>query len=137
MSFNSREYEWADISIIAGATNIEGIRGIEYKTAAEKEAMYAKGRHGKSIQTGNITNDGTLTLTQSAAIALSKSHKKGILAIQLDLSVNYGNPSEGDALTTDRLLSLQFNEIPKGMKQGDKFMEVAIPFIFLKLQENV
>lgn len=135
--FNSREYEWADISVIAGAVNVEGIRAIEYKTAAEKEVLFAKGRKGKSIQTGNITNDGTLTLTQSAAIALSKSHPKGILAVQLDLSVNYGNPSEGDALTTDRLLSLQFTEVPKSMKQGDKFMEVAIPFIFLDLQENV
>lgn len=135
--FNSREYEWADISIIAGATDIEGIRGIEYKEAAEKEAMRAKGRKGKSIQTGNIDYTGTLTLTQSAAIALAKSHRRGILAIQIDLSINYGNPSEGDALTTDRLLSVQFTEVPKGMKQGDKFMEVAIPFLALDLQENV
>lgn len=135
--FNSREYEWADISVIAGATDVKGIRAIEYKTAAEKEVLYAKGREGKSIQTGNITNDGILTLTQSAAIALSKSHRKGLLAVQIDLSVNYGNPLDGDALTTDRLLAVQFTEIPKSMKQGDKFMEVAIPFIFLKLQENV
>lgn len=135
--FNSREYEWADISVIAGATNIEGIRAIEYKEAAEKEVMRAKGRKGKSIQTGNIDYTGTLTLTQSAAIALAKSHRRGILAIQIDLSINYGNPSEGDALTTDRLLAVQFTEVPKGMKQGDKFMEIAIPFIALDLQDNV
>lgn len=135
--FNSREYEYADITVIAGLADILGLRGISYKQAAEKEVLFAKGRKGKSIQTGNITYDGTLTVTQSAAIALAKSHPKGILGIQLDLSVHYGNPSEGDALTTDRLLSLQFTEVPKEMKQGDKFMEVAIPFIFLDLQENV
>jgi|SRR5690554_65706 len=135
--FNSREYEYADITVIAGATDIVGLRGIEYKEAAEKEVMYAKGRKGKSIQTGNIAYTGTLTLTQSAAIALSKSHRRGILAIQIDLSINYGNPSEGDALTTDRLLAVQFTEVPKGMNQGDKFMEIALPFIALDYQDNV
>jgi len=135
--FNSREYEYADITVIAGATDIIGLRAIEYKQSAEKEPLYAKGRKAKSIQTGNLAYDGTLTVTQSAAIALGKSHPKGLLGVQLDLGVNYGNPVDGDALTTDRLIALQFTEVPKGMKQGDKFMEVALPFIFLDLQENV
>jgi len=135
--FNSREYEYADITVIAGATDITGLRGIEYKESAEKEVLYGKGRKGKSIQTGNLAYEGTLTVTQSAAIALDKSHPRGILALQLDLSVNFGNPLEGDALTTDRVIALQFTEVPKGMKQGDKFMEVAIPFIALDLQKNV
>lgn len=135
--FNSREYEWADISIIAGLTNIEGIRGIEYKEAVEKEVLYTKGRRGKSIQTGNIAITGTLTVTQSAYIALRKSHSKGIKALQLDLAVNYGNPSDGDALTTDRILSLQFTESGVTFNQNDKFAEIALPFIALDLQTDV
>ncbi|MDM1045874.1 hypothetical protein HX004_14035 [Myroides sp. 1354] len=137
MAFNSREYEWADITVIAGATDITGIRGIEYKETVEKEVLYTKGRKGRSIQTGNISITGTLTVTQSAYITLRKSHSKGIRALQLDLAINYGNPIEGDALTTDRILSLQFTESGVGMNQNDKFAEIALPFIALELQTDV
>lgn len=135
--FNSREYEWADITVIAGATDIQGIRGIEYKESVEKEALHTKGRKAGSIQTGNETITGTLTVTQSAYIALRKSHPKGIKALQLDLSVNYGNPLEGDALTTDRVLSLQFTESGVTFNQNDKFAEIALPFLALDLQTDV
>ena len=44
MKFNSREYEWADVSVVIGARSLTGIRGVQYSEAQEKEALYAKGR---------------------------------------------------------------------------------------------
>ena len=41
--FNSREYEWADISVVMGGRPITGIRGIKYNIKKEKELLYAKG----------------------------------------------------------------------------------------------
>ena len=41
--FNSREYEWADVSVVAGGRMITGIRGVSYTSSQEKEALYGKG----------------------------------------------------------------------------------------------
>jgi hypothetical protein len=46
--------------------------------------------------------------------------------------VAYGNPGNGDMLITDVLQGLQFTEESKEVKQGDKFMECKLPFIFLR-----
>ena len=43
----------------------------------------------------------------------------------------YGNPAKGDAIVTDKLIGCQFTEEPRELKQGDKFMEITLPFIFL------
>jgi hypothetical protein len=54
------------------------------------------------------------------------------LGLQLDAVVAYGNPGNGDMLITDVLQGLQFTEESKEVKQGDKFMECKLPFIFLR-----
>jgi hypothetical protein len=48
--------------------------------------------------------------------------------------VCYGNPSQGDTLITDKIIGLQFTEEEKSIKQGDKFMEITLPFIALEIQ---
>ena len=37
--FNSREYEWADITVVMGGRNITGLRGIKYNIKREKEFL--------------------------------------------------------------------------------------------------
>ena len=51
--FNSREYEWSDITVVMGGRNITGLRGIKYNTKREKELLHAKGNKPHSIQRGN------------------------------------------------------------------------------------
>lgn len=43
MAFDSREYEWADITVILAGRDVTGLRGIKYSEKQEKEAIYAKG----------------------------------------------------------------------------------------------
>ena len=45
--------------------------------------------------------------------------------------VAYGNPSRGDTVTVDTLIGVEFTEDNTEWKQGDKFLEKSIPFIFL------
>ena len=134
MFINGRQYEFADINIVLGGRMVEGLRGIKYTPKQEKELMYGKGNKPRSIQKGNISYEGELTIDQGEletlrAFALAKYGDRSILNLSFDAAVCYGDPSKGDVLVTDILIGIQFTEEPKEMKQGDKFMEVSLPFI--------
>lgn len=136
--FNSREYEWADVSLVVGGKLISGARGIKYSEKQEKELLYGKGNLPLSIQKGNISYEGELTVTQSELETMTASAKgKSILNLQLDIIISYGNPSNGDMLVTDVLQGAQFTEDSKELKQGDKSMEISLPFIFLRRKPQV
>jgi hypothetical protein len=133
--FNSRQYEWADLTCIAGGRDLTAIRGVKYSEKIEREAIYAKGRNPHSIQSGNIMIEGELTMLQSELLALETSGGGSILSLSIDVIVNYG--TIGSVLRTDRLEGVRFTEAPKELKQGDKFMEVTIPFVCLNLVNNI
>ena len=131
--FNSREYEYADITLVLGGKDITGIRGVKYTEKQEKETIYGKGNLPHSIQKGNISYEGEITLMQSELETLiANSKDASVLSLQLNAVVCYGNPANGDVMITDVLQGVQFTESAKEMKQGDKFMEVTLPFIFLR-----
>lgn len=129
--FNSREYEWSDVNVVAAGRPVTGIRGVKYSSKQEKEVLHAKGNKPHSIQRGNKTYDGELTVTQSEYEALRAAGGGDILDISIDIVVAYGNPSKGDVITTDLLMSVEFTEDNTEWKQGDKFQEKSLPFIFL------
>ena len=78
---------------------------------------------------------------------MRQAAKGDILGVALDIVVAYGNPTRGDAITTDILVGVEFTEVKTygighGLvfpasehntewKQGDKFQEKTIPFVFL------
>jgi hypothetical protein len=137
MAFNSRQYEWADLTLILGGRDVTGIRGIKYTEKIEREAIFAKGRDAHSIQSGNSAVEGEVTMLQSEYEALVKSGNGSVLSLSLDALVAYGNPANADAIITDRLLGLRFTESSKELKQGDKMMEISLPFIALRVQNQV
>ena len=129
--FQSREYEWSDISVVLASRLVTGIRGIKYKIKQEKEHLHAKGNKPHSIQHGNIEYHGEISLVQSEYLALRKACKGNILNARVDIVVSYGNPTQGDVITTDTLIGCEFTEDNTEWKQGDKSLEKAIPFLFL------
>lgn len=129
--FNSREYEWADIDVVMAGRPVTGIRGIKYKTKKEKELVYAKGNKPHAVRSGNYDHSGEITVLQSEYNALRQAAKGDILSVSLDIVVAYGNPTRGDAITTDILVGVEFTEDNTEWKQGDKFQEKTIPFVFL------
>lgn len=129
--FNSREYEFADITVYMGKRDVTGLRGIEYKESQEKEALYGKGNKPLSIQKGNKSYEGKITVTTSELLALEAAGGGSVLNMELTIVVCYGNPSAGDVVTADKLTGVQFTEAAKTWKQGDKYSEHEIPFIAL------
>lgn len=137
MAFNSREYEWADLTLILGGRDVTGIRGIKYSEKVELEPLHAKGRHAHSIQTGNSLIEGEVTMLQSEYEALVVSGKGSIMSLSLDALVAFGNPLSLDAIVKDRIVGIRFSESSKEIKQGDKFMEMTLPFMALRVQNQV
>ncbi len=132
---NTREYEWADITVVLAGRPITGLRGVKYSSKQEKEALFAKGNKPHGIQHGNIEYSGEITLTQSEyealRIAARNTASGDILSLSFDMVVAYGNPSRGDAMVTDVLIGAEFTEDNTEWKQGDKFQEKTLPFICL------
>lgn len=134
--FNSREYEWADISLIVAGRPVTGIRAVKYTKSQEKEALYAKGNLPHSIQHGNKSYAGSISLLQSELEALELSAGGDALDASFDIMVAYGNPLKGDVIQTDLIKGAELTEIPKGMSQGDKFAEIELPFIALDIKNG-
>lgn len=137
MPFNSREYEWGDFTLILGGRDLTGIRGIKYTEKVEREALYAKGRDAHSIQTGNSAIEGEISVLQSEYEALVIAGGGSIMGLSLDALASYGNPSTGDTIITDKVVGIRFTEFSKELKQGDKFMEMKLPFIALRVKPQV
>ncbi|KAA6336276.1 hypothetical protein EZS27_015563 [termite gut metagenome] len=139
MAFNSKEYSWADIKVVLLGREVTGIRAVEYKTKHQKELLYAAGRKARSVQWGKKEHEGTITVLQSELIALDNAAKaKGwddVTDMDFDIIVSY-IPSSG-IISTDKILQASITEIPKSFKEGDLFLEIALPFIALHIEHNV
>lgn len=129
--FNSREYEWSDITVVVAGRPVTGFRAVDYSSKQEKEALYAKGNKPHGIQRGNKSYEGSITLLQSEYEALRQVCGGDVLDASFDLVVAYGNASKGDAIVTDILVGAEVTEDNTEWKQGDKFQEKKLPFIFL------
>lgn len=134
MSFNSREYEWADITLSFGGVEFTGIRMVKYKTKREQELIYAKGSEPHSIQKGNKSYEGEFEILQSDFNALEDASGDDITNVRGDILVSYGNPLRGDVIRTKKISSVSIGEFENEGKQGDKFMPVKIPFIALAIK---
>lgn len=129
--FNSRQYEFNDLTLYLGNRDVTGIRSVKYTEKQDKEVIYGKGNKPLSIQKGNKSYEGSIGLLQSELEALEQAAGGSILDLELTAVVTYGNPSSGDVVKSDALIGVQFTEVPRELKQGDKFMEVELPIVFL------
>ncbi|WP_418450185.1 hypothetical protein [Alistipes sp.] len=129
--FNSRQYEWNDVTLFLGNRDVTGVRSVKYTEKQEKEPLHGKGNKPLSIQKGNKSYEGSIGVLQSELEALEVAGGGSILDLELTAIVNYGNPTKGDMIKTDELIGVQFTEASRELKQGDKFMEIELPIVFL------
>lgn len=136
MAFDSREYEFADLTIVFGGKDIVTLRSWKHSAKQDKEPVHGKGANPRKIQKGNKTYEGELGLLQSDYETLvANSPNEDILDGQWNAIESYGNPSNGDVIITRKLIGIQFTEDTTEWKQGDKFQEKKLPFIFLRREK--
>jgi len=143
MSFNSKQYAWANVEIAPFGAKMTGCRGIKYKTAQEKEYAYGAGDDPHSIQSGNKSYEGSISMLQSTYEAIQEA---AIAAMgpgaslsdipPFDIPVAY-KPKTTGPIVTDIIKFAEFTEVEKGMSQGDKLMEIEVPFMAIKVLNRV
>lgn len=138
-TFNSKEYAWIDVNVVLLGKPVAGLRGIEYKSKRQKEALYATGKKARGIQMGRKEYDGTITVLQSELIAMQAAAKaKGyddVTDLEFDIIVTY--LPESGVVQTDKVVNASITEVPNNMKEGDLYSEHALPFIACDVEYNV
>lgn len=138
MIFNSKEYSYVNINVVVLGRTLTGLRGIEYTPKMNKELLYGAGVNPKAIQHGRREYEGTLTVLQSELEALNRAAKEAgytdCLDLEFDIVVTY--VSDG-VISTDIVRCASITEFPKGMKEGDLYSEHALPFLALRVDNNV
>ena len=136
--FNSKEFSFSDVKVKLLGLELTGLRGLTYKKKQEKEAVYGAGNQPKSIQRGNVSHDGTLMVLKSdfdllneAAIAAGYDDLVDVPGKDIIITCVYENKASS-LLKTVTLIGVDITEDEDGMKQGDKFKEVTLPFIYLR-----
>lgn len=133
MAFNSRQYEWADVTVLVGGKDMLTIQSVKYDDKVEREAVYGKGRNPISIQTGNRSVEGEIGILQSELIDLEDASNGSILSLAVDIEVSY---AANGVIRTDRIEGVRFTEHNKEFNQNDKHMEVTIPFIAVNVEHG-
>jgi hypothetical protein len=137
--FDTKEFGWANVSAVMLGKEIKGLRGVSYKVSHEKEHIYARGNEPVTIGRGNKKYEGELTLLQSELEALISAAGTGHDVTDLppfDVVVAYV-PNASTTIITDIIKGCEFTESEKAFKQGDKFMEVKLPFVAMRAELNV
>jgi hypothetical protein len=134
MLYSSKNYSWNDISIALGGRIIEGVDNVEYTAKQDKGVLRGRGGKAHKITRGNKDYEGKITLWQSEVEAMIKdAPNKDLLSLNFDIIWSFV-PEDGGATVNDVLVSCEFTELKKAMKQGDKNMLIELPFIFLDVK---
>jgi hypothetical protein len=135
-TFDSKQYAWCDISIAFGGRILIGVTEVEYTEKREKDLLYGRGCKPHGIVSGNRSYEGKISLWQSELEAMTRdAPSNDILELSFDLVVSYV-PLDGGQIVTDILRHVEFTEVKKGMKQGDKNMIVELPIIFIDVDRQ-
>ncbi len=135
-----KQYAWQDVRVRALGREFVGIRGVKYKRSSDDDFLHGRGKKPIAIQSGNETCEGEIVLLQNELEALTSAVQEAfdvnLLNVSFDLVVTYQPSDDGDVVT-DLIQSVKCGEYEKGMNQGDKYMEITIPFKALDILENV
>lgn len=136
-TFNSKQYAWCELSIAFAGRILIGVTELEYTEKREKDLLYGRGCKPHGIVSGNHSFEGKVSLWQSELEAMTRdAPNNDILGLSFDLVASYV-PLDGGQIVTDILKHVEFTEVKKGMKQGDKNMIIELPILFTDVKRQV
>ncbi len=134
--FDSKDCEWADMTVVVAGAPLTKIRGIRYKASKEKQLLHAAGDEPVSIQSGNRSYEGHIRVLKGALDDLNRAAQAAggddILDMQFDIVVAY-KARGARMLQTDTLVGVEVKDFEVGWDQGAKNMDITLPIVFLKL----
>lgn len=136
MSFNTANHSWSQCDIAINGKILTGIRGISYDTEQSKEHIYGKGNEPLGIGRGNKKYEGELKLLKYELDALVANSPLGdLMRLKFDVTISYAN--DQGAIVRDTIQGCEFTKITKAVNQDDKMVELTLPIIALRIQNNV
>ncbi|NDD53203.1 hypothetical protein EBZ39_04870 [bacterium] len=134
--FDTKELEWKDIAVMIAGSNLKKFTNVSYAVSQEMEELYAAGDDPLDIQTGDRKYEGSLTLLKSAVddmnLAARAAGGRDILDVKFDIVITY-KANDNRRLITDTLVGCRFSQFEFKAAQGDKKMEIVMPFKFTRL----
>ncbi len=134
--FDSKDCEWADMTVTVAGSNLTKIRGLKYRALKDKQLLHAAGDEPISIQGGKRTYEGHIKVLKGALDDMNKAALLAggddILDLQFDIVITY-KAKGARGLQTDTLVGVEIKEFEKGWDQGAKHMDVTLPIVFMKL----
>ncbi len=134
--FDSKDCEWADMTVMFAGSPLTKVRGVKYKAAKEKQLLHSAGDEPISIQSGNRTYEGEIKVLKGAIDDMNRAAITAggddILDMQFDIVITY-KPKGTRPLQTDTLVGVEVKDFQKGWDQGAKNMDVTLPIVFMKL----
>ena len=134
--FDSKDCEWADMTVVFAGSPLTKIRGLKYKAAKEKQLLHAAGDEPISIQSGNRSYEGQIKVLKGALDDMNRAAVaaggEDVLDMQFDIVVTY-KPQAARPLQTDTLVSVEIKEFEKGWEQGARQMDITLPIVFMRL----
>lgn len=134
--FDSKDCEWADMSVMVAGATLTKIRGLKYKASRDKKFLHAAGDEPISVQSGNRTYEGQIKVLKGAIDDMNRAAQAAggtdVLDLQFDIVITYKGRG-ARALQTDTLVGVEIKDFEKGWEQGSTAMDVTIPIVFMKL----
>lgn len=136
---HTNEFSWSHTTVkVLGATMI-GIDGMGFNKKFDKEVIYGAGNDPIDIQNGNKSYDGTLDLKKyevdklnDAALAAGYEDISEVPHEAITIITSF-KKGAGDKTRTITATGVAFTALPQSMKQGDKQMQISLPFIAIKI----
>lgn len=142
-STKTAQYSWKDITIALEGRPLLGATNIEYTVEKEVTPVYGHGQYAQFMAEGNKKYSGTITMLQADYEALVDEAKRRNLQDVTDLEVSViityipSNPANAMATVVDRLIGVKFTKGGKSMKQGDPKAEIPLPFVALRIDNQI
>lgn len=136
---NGESYVWEDCRIVFDGTvvPIDGTFDIRYSTTREHMNVHGRGSKPVEIARGKKDFSGSIGLLQSALTALQAVVPAGKDITDLVYGITIAFAPEAGVPTVDKLVSVRFTEIPKGMGSDDVYMRITLPMVIGDIKYNV
>jgi hypothetical protein len=139
-AFNSEEYGFKDLNVVMLGRPIIGLRGVRFKVKRDKGNVHGAGTEPIARTRGNKDYEGSIKILMSELVALFQSQGNSVNDVTdirpFDIIVAFA-PEVGDVITTFILKYVEFTECEVNVNQGDQQIEIDLPIIIGKIENNV
>lgn len=135
----SNQKGWGNIKVAIGGRQLIGITAIKYSDKTEKELVYGAGRKPIHVGIGNESYSGSIKLYRyeiDAILAGITTGEKKLTALDTFTITVVAQFDGASSFETD-VVSAQFTESGRDIKQGDKMDEIELPLLVTDIQYNV